>query len=449
MNVKKIVRALLCLYLTIIIAMDAVKAQTLKVGDSLPAELWNMPLQVINHPQGKETITLSEYKDKLIILDFWATWCAPCIAMLPKQDSLQKQFKDQLQILPVTYQTKEEVSTFMEKYEKRKGIHIDLPKVINNQNLKPYFEHATLPHYVWIKDGTVQAITGYSEVNQDQIIEALTYQNLRLKTKAEIPLLKYEPSTSSLSTFLSRQEGELQNKIEYKSLLSRHLPGLGSGRISVIQPSEHSPQWRITSTNSSILELYRFAFGEGISFTNSVTIAVETRDSLHFKPLNNRNEFKRWIEENTYCYELELDGSRAGHAFEIMRQELKTRFPQYQGAIEKRLRTVWALVKTDDTILPVSDFAEFSESYDGFTYNLKGSTPATFANGLNMYLSGVSQPIIDATGISHKIDLKIEASLSKVKELNQALLKYGLALVEQTTEIPVLVIKDTTSTINP
>jgi thiol-disulfide isomerase/thioredoxin len=449
MNVKKSVRALLCLYLTLIIATDAVKGQSLKVGDTLPPELWSMPLDVINHPEGKETLTLSDYKDKLIILDFWATWCSPCIAMLPKQDSLQRQFKDQLQILPVTYQTGEEVSTFMQKYEKRKGVKNGLPKVVNNQSLKPYFQHGTLPHYIWIKDGTVQAITGYSEVNRDQISAALTNQNLRLKTKAEIPSLKYETATSSLSTFLSQHEGMSQNKIEYRSLLSRHLPGLGSGRISVIQPSERSPQWRITFTNSSILELYRFAFGEGINFTNSGTIAVETCDSIHFKPRNNRNEFKSWIEENTYCYELELGGFRAGYAFEIMRQELKTRFPQYQGGVEKRLRKVWALVKTNDTILPVSDFAEFSESYDNFTYNIKGSTPETFVNGLNMYLSGISQPIIDATGISHKIDLKIEASLGKIEELNHALLKYGLALVEQTTEIPVLVIKDTASTTNP
>src|SRR5690606_24670319 len=52
----------------------------LQVGDTIPEELWNLPLEVVNHPDGKETITLNDYRDKkLIILDFWATWCKSCI----------------------------------------------------------------------------------------------------------------------------------------------------------------------------------------------------------------------------------------------------------------------------------------------------------------------------------------------------------------------------------
>src|SRR5690606_22197853 len=61
----------------------------LNIGDQIPDALWNTPLQVINHPDGKDYITLNDYRDrKLIILDFWATWCGSCIKNFPKLDSL-------------------------------------------------------------------------------------------------------------------------------------------------------------------------------------------------------------------------------------------------------------------------------------------------------------------------------------------------------------------------
>ncbi|WP_341831237.1 hypothetical protein AACH28_18860 [Sphingobacterium thalpophilum] len=36
----------------------------LQIGDTIPEVLWKMPLAVINHPDGKEIISLSDYKDK-------------------------------------------------------------------------------------------------------------------------------------------------------------------------------------------------------------------------------------------------------------------------------------------------------------------------------------------------------------------------------------------------
>ena len=49
-----------------------------------------------------EQLNLKEFEGKLIILNFWATWCAPCKEEMPSLDSLQKQDNlDNLMIFPI------------------------------------------------------------------------------------------------------------------------------------------------------------------------------------------------------------------------------------------------------------------------------------------------------------------------------------------------------------
>src|SRR5699024_1854641 len=38
------------------------KFQSLQVGDDIPEEIWELPLRVINHPYGKDTVTLNDYR---------------------------------------------------------------------------------------------------------------------------------------------------------------------------------------------------------------------------------------------------------------------------------------------------------------------------------------------------------------------------------------------------
>jgi cytochrome c biogenesis protein CcmG/thiol:disulfide interchange protein DsbE len=52
---------------------------------------------------GQKTISLSDYKGKVLILNFWATWCPPCKREIPHFNELYEQYKGEgLEILGVS-----------------------------------------------------------------------------------------------------------------------------------------------------------------------------------------------------------------------------------------------------------------------------------------------------------------------------------------------------------
>ena len=50
-------------------------------------------LTVVEWTDGKQR-TLADYRGKVVVLDFWGTWCGPCIQMIPTMKALHKQYQD-------------------------------------------------------------------------------------------------------------------------------------------------------------------------------------------------------------------------------------------------------------------------------------------------------------------------------------------------------------------
>jgi thiol-disulfide isomerase/thioredoxin len=84
-------------------------------------------------------VTLADTKGKVVLVNFWATWCGPCRAEIPDLVELQNKYKDRLQILGLVVDDEDQdtIKKFVAKF------HINYPVAIATDALR--LEYGGIP----------------------------------------------------------------------------------------------------------------------------------------------------------------------------------------------------------------------------------------------------------------------------------------------------------------
>jgi thiol-disulfide isomerase/thioredoxin len=106
-----------------------------------------------------------EAKGEVVLLNFWATWCAPCVAEMPSLQNLYNDYGEKVTFLFVAQDKKQKVSTFIEKHG------YNLPIYFSNTKAPGLLTAKTIPTtYVIDKQGEIIVVeTGVSDWNSNEI----------------------------------------------------------------------------------------------------------------------------------------------------------------------------------------------------------------------------------------------------------------------------------------
>lgn len=387
------VMALLCQLLT----AQENTTKPLTIGDTVPDIMFN---SLINFP--KKTVKLSEFRGKVVILDFWNTYCKTCLELFPKMQKLQNKFPDDLQIILVNdleQNSKEAVTKFIKERSNLTSQPRKIPVSIYDSLIVGLFPHNFVPHYVWInKQGVLSSITGQDELTEENIRSAIV-GHFSIQSKKD--LLSFD---KKIPLFVSNNGGD-GSSFEYRSIFTKYING--AGNATGLKRTDEGKVTRFYAINTSLYSLLLIAYPNLGKFPDNQII-----NTTKFPVLEN-SVTNVSAEENRYCYDLILP---------------PTKFENVQNYIKEDLARVFGIkitIATDSVKAKVINCCALNSNKIKLNYSETGSSADAgitfkkmedFIFYLNCMPALKNSPIIDESGVKVPIEYKFSKDLLNKNE---------------------------------
>ncbi len=132
---------------------------------------------IYNKPDGKIP-TLQSLKGKVVVLDFWATWCNPCVEAFPENNKLSNKYKDKgVQYIAITDDKKNRLENFLKKVD----VDFWVGRDDNGEEFKNYKVYGIPQMFIINRKGKV--VYEGKFVSEKLIEEVLSTDSVSLQTE--------------------------------------------------------------------------------------------------------------------------------------------------------------------------------------------------------------------------------------------------------------------------
>lgn len=352
-------------------------------------------------------VKLSALKGKVVIIEFWATWCGACLNAIPHLNQLQKTYPKQVQVITVSNESEKKIHTFLKSRPSVLWSAVDTAEMVSK-----LFPHQLIPHTVIISpEGKLVATTNPESVTTLVIDSILQKKQVHLPNKTD--LMYGSPEELMLTVF------PLPKGVEHRFVMQKEIKGAaGFSTRYPLDPVYNGR--RITAINLGISDLYRLAYG---SF-GSKRVVDSTRTT-----------------DQTIAYCVDILTEKNEQLLPEFQQELLKRF-DVKAKIVKQLKDVEVLKIIDPDKfkkIPLNTNGKRSFFARHGEIDQQSVTMADFANYLESYGSR-KYIVVDETGSSSKYDLKFSFQPEDRSSLEKQLSEMGLILEKKQQMVDVLMI---------
>lgn len=336
------------------------------------------PLTLTKTLQGLPATEISwgKLKGKVVVLEFWATWCGPCIKAMPHLNDLAEQFKDKpVVFISVTSENEDVVRLFLKNHPMKTWVGLDDYEVLNKA-----FHVQGIPHTVIVDaTGHIAAITHPADLKPENLEEVLAGK------KCSLP----EPEVYTVDKFSDEAVPSQAPALFEISIREHKMPQRIRGPVCT---------WSQTSDNCGF---------EGQIAT------IESALNFVFKKTSSRMFIKCKLPDGFYDFKLR---SPSGRATELQKEFIAALRTTFHIEVKQITEQMGAYVLTQiNTNTPGFHKVETSggggQTSGGF--RLKGSNMATVTEYFEMALG---KPVFDETGLKGLYDVDMKWKLSEAEQ---------------------------------
>lgn len=354
---------------------------------------------ILNSKQ--KEISLNDFKGKPVILEFWATWCGPCIPAMKKLDSIQTKFEDKIEIITISAEKNERLEKFI------KSSNTSL-RIVSDTTHNANFKYKTIPHSIIIdKNGIVRAITNPENINVNVIENLISNNEIELDLKDDFYIDPNLEVKTIKTVANSDYRIELKSFDQEKRGGSRILKGI-EGNINGIE------MW-----NSTIPRLYQTLFD----------IASPSR--IIYKDSLSENDFP-YEKEHQYNLTIEVSNKYQEKWREIGIEFLNENFDVNAKMGIETLETY--VLKNVDNKIKESNSNSSEYMFMGTILKTKKIRMSQLAEYLENF---TSIPVLDKTNLNGEYDIELNWQAEDSKTLHTELKKYGLKFEKSEEKLPV------------